>query len=149
MFRMASTSTNLSVNSVNNEIINNKNNKTTLLILLLYSTGFYLPDDGLANVGGYEEGDAGAEAVALLQQLVQQEHDEAGDEELDDDDEADAEADVGRVAVHAGHDVDDGLAHGDHHAEELLGAVEQGAVLWEVIKKIRKNRVGRKVWKRV
>ena len=32
--------------------------------------GERLPDDGLADVGRDEEGDAGAEAVALLQQLV-------------------------------------------------------------------------------
>ncbi len=36
-----------------------------------------LPDDGLADVGGDEQGDAGAQAVALLQQLVQQQHDQA------------------------------------------------------------------------
>jgi hypothetical protein len=36
-----------------------------------------LPDDGLADVGGNEQGDAGAQTVALLQQLVQQQHDQA------------------------------------------------------------------------
>ena len=76
-----------------------------------------LPDDRLADVGGDEEGDSGAEAVALLQELVEEQDDEAGDEELDDDQEADAGADVGRLAVHAGHDVDDGLPDGDDHAE--------------------------------
>ena len=37
--------------------------------------GEALPDDRLADVGGDEEGDAGAEAVALLEQLVQEEDD--------------------------------------------------------------------------
>ena len=36
-----------------------------------------LPDDGLTDVGGNEQGDAGAQAVALLQQLVQQQYDQA------------------------------------------------------------------------
>ena len=76
-----------------------------------------LPDDGLADVGGDEEGDAGAEAVALLQQLVQQEHDQAGHEQLQDDEQADAGADVVGVAVHAGQDVHDRLADRDDHTE--------------------------------
>jgi len=40
------------------------------------------PDDGLADVGGDEEGDARAEAVAFLEELVEEEHDQAGDEQL-------------------------------------------------------------------
>ena len=58
--------------------------------------GEALPDDRLADVGGDEEGDAGAEAVALLEQLVQEEDDEAGHKQLDDDQEAHAGADVAR-----------------------------------------------------
>ena len=91
-----------------------------------------LPHYSLADVRGDEEGDTGAKAVALLQQLVEEEDDEAGDEELDDDQQADAGANVARVAVHAGHDVDNCLADGDHHAEELLRAVEQRPVLGRI-----------------
>ena len=36
---------------------------------------------------------------------------------LDDDDEADSGADVGRCAVHAGHDVNNRLTHRYHHAK--------------------------------
>ena len=44
-----------------------------------------LPDDRLADVGRDEERDAAAEAVALLQQLVEADDDDAGEEELRDD----------------------------------------------------------------
>ena len=70
--------------------------------------------------------------VTLLEELVKQQHDEPGDKELDDDEETHARPDVAGVPVHPGQDVHDGLAHGDHHPEQLLGAVEQGAVLWGV-----------------
>ena len=78
------------------------------------------PDDRFANVGGDKEGNARAETVALLQKLVQQQDDEAGDEELDDNQEADASADFAGVAVHARHDVDDGLADGNDHSENCM-----------------------------
>ena len=70
--------------------------------------------------------------VTLLQELVQQEDDQARDEELDDDQKTDAGSDVAGVAVHAGQDVHDGLAHRDHHPEQLLRSVEQRAVLGRV-----------------
>lgn len=76
-----------------------------------------LPDDGLTDISGDEEGDSGAETVALLQELVEQQDDETGDEQLDDDQKTDAGADVRRFSVHPGHDVDDGLPDGDDHAE--------------------------------
>ena len=41
-----------------------------------------LPDDGLADVGGDEEGDPAAKAVTLLEQLVQQQHNETGHKQL-------------------------------------------------------------------
>ena len=43
-----------------------------------------LPDDVLADVGGDEQADAGAEAVAILQELVQADDDDAGEEQLRD-----------------------------------------------------------------
>ena len=41
-----------------------------------------LPDDGLADVGRNEQADAGAQPVALLQQLVQADDDDASKEQL-------------------------------------------------------------------
>ena len=87
------------------------------------------PDDVLADVGRDEQRDARAEPVALLQQLVEHGHDDAGERELDDDQEGVEQAEVLRVAVHAGHDVRDGLPDGHQEPEELLGAVEERAVL--------------------
>ncbi len=46
-----------------------------------------LPDDGLANVGGDEERDSRAQSVAVLQQLVQQQHNHTRKEELQHNDE--------------------------------------------------------------
>ena len=41
-----------------------------------------LPDDGLADVRGDEQGNAAAKAVTLLEQLVQQQHNETGHKQL-------------------------------------------------------------------
>eukprot|EP00959_Pyramimonas_sp_CCMP1952_P176243 3682721-Pyramimonas_sp.AAC.2 len=41
-----------------------------------------LPDDVLADVGGDEQGDAAAQTVSLLQQLVKADHDDAREEQL-------------------------------------------------------------------
>ena len=92
-----------------------------------------LPDDGLADVGGDEEGDAGAQAVALLQQLVQDDDDHARGEQLQDDEDGVTRAQRVEVAVHARHHVGDGLAHGDQDAEQLLRAVEQGTVFLDAL----------------
>ena len=70
--------------------------------------------------------------ISFLEKLVEQKHDESGNEELDDDQETDSGTDVAGVSVHAGQDVHDGLAHGDHHPKQLLGSVKQGPVLGSV-----------------
>ena len=77
-----------------------------------------LPDDALANVGGDEEVDAGAETVALLEELVEEDDDEGGDDELDDEEQADASAEGRGSAVEAGEDVDGSLAEGDDKCED-------------------------------
>jgi len=91
-----------------------------------------LPDDGFADVGGDEEGDARAESVALLQQLVEQQDDEAGDEELDDDEQTDARSDAGGISVHPSHDVNDSLTQSDDHSEQFLRSVKKCSVLGRV-----------------
>ena len=92
-----------------------------------------LPADILADVSGDEEGDTAAKTVALLQKLVEGENDETGTEELGDDEEGIAGADGAQVAVHAAHNVGDGLTHGNEDSEELLGALKKGAVLLDVV----------------
>lgn len=91
-----------------------------------------LPHDRLADVGGDEERDTAAEAVALLEQLVEEDDDEAGDHELDDQENADTGAEVRRLAVETGDDIDDGLAEGQEDGEELLRGLVQLAVRFEV-----------------
>ena len=80
-----------------------------------------LPDYVLANVGGDEEGDSGAQAVALLEELVEDDHDEAGEDELEDDEEGVTGTEGAEVAVHSADNVGHGLADGDEDAEELRG----------------------------
>mmetsp|Transcript_91751 Transcript_91751/g.165686 ORF Transcript_91751/g.165686 Transcript_91751/m.165686 type:complete len:298 (-) Transcript_91751:27-920(-) len=88
-----------------------------------------LPHNCLADVGGDEEGDARSQAVALLQQLVQEQHHDPCEEELHDDEDGVAGAQVLHLPVHAAEHVGHGLSHGDGHAEELLGPGEERAVL--------------------
>lgn len=76
-----------------------------------------LPDDGLADVGRDEERDAGAEAVALLEELVEEDDDERGGDELDDEEQADSGTDVAGLAVETGENVDGGLAEGDDESK--------------------------------
>ena len=45
-----------------------------------WAEGF--PDNCLTDIGGYEEGDARAKSIALLQKLIQQEHHQPGTEQL-------------------------------------------------------------------
>jgi hypothetical protein len=92
-----------------------------------------LPDDRLADVGRDEERDAAAQAVALLQQLVEADDDDAGEDELGDDEAGVDGAEVADVAVHAGDDIGDGLADGDQDAEQLLRALEQVAVRLDAV----------------
>lgn len=42
-----------------------------------------LPDDGFTDVGGDEQGDARAQTIALLQQLIQQQHDQTRHKQLE------------------------------------------------------------------
>ena len=60
-----------------------------------------LPDDGLAHVGCNEEGNRRAEAVALLEQLVQADHKHTGREQLRDEKDSVAGAEVLYVAARA------------------------------------------------
>ena len=79
-----------------------------------------LPDDGLADVGGNEQRDARANAVALLQQLVKDDDDDAGGGELKDDEDGIAGAQVRDVTVHARHDVSHGLDDGDDDTDHCI-----------------------------
>ena len=76
-----------------------------------------LPDDALANVGGDEERDTGAQAVALLEELIEENDDETGNNELQNEEEADTRAEVAGLAVETGQDVDGSLAEGKNDSE--------------------------------
>ena len=82
-----------------------------------------LPDDALALVSRDEQGDTRAKAVALGQELIQQDDDDAGHKELHNDEDRVSSAKIAHVTVDAGDDVSDSLTDGDQHAEKLLGAV--------------------------
>jgi hypothetical protein len=77
-----------------------------------------LPDDRLANVGGDEERNARAEAIASLEELIEEDDEKGGDDELDDEQEADAIAEVLGLAVETAEDVDEGLTKGDEQRKD-------------------------------
>ena len=88
-----------------------------------------LPHDGLADVGGDEERDAGSEAVTLLEQLIKHKDHEASEEELSDNDDGAEEAELADGTVHTGQEVSEGLTEGDEETEELLRGLEQLAII--------------------
>ena len=67
---------------------------------LIRIDGEGLPHDNFANVGGDKEGDAAAEAVLLLKQLVKAEHENTGENKLKDDQQRVQGTDVHYVAIH-------------------------------------------------
>lgn len=83
--------------------------------------GESLPDDRLADVGRDEEVDSRAEAVALLEELVEEDNDEGGDDELEDEEEADSCAEVGGKAVETGEDIDRSLSERNDEGEDCAG----------------------------
>lgn len=92
-----------------------------------------LPDDGLANVGGNEERNAGAEPVPLLEQLVERQHNQPGAEELGDDEDGVPCPDRSEVPVHSRDDVGDGLSDRDENPKELLRPAEEGPILLDAV----------------
>lgn len=72
------------------------------------------PDDGLADVRGDEEGDAGAETIALGEHLVPDNDEKTGNDELRNQEEAVGDADG---AVHAGVDIDEALDDSDNNTD--------------------------------
>ena len=86
-----------------------------------------LPDDGFADVGGDEEGDAGTEAVPLLEEFVEEDDDEGGDDELEDQEETDTGTEVGGLAVETCEDVDGSLAERDEERKDCKRGVSMGS----------------------
>ena len=86
------------------------------------------PNDGLADAGCDEEGDAAAEAVAFLQELIEENDHKTSHYELDNEEEADASTEVGGLAIETCQDKDAGLAEGENDREELLGGLVEFAV---------------------
>lgn len=68
------------------------------------------PDDGLADVGGNEEGDTRAETVALLEHLVPNNDEETSTDKLGDEEETVGDTDG---TVHARVDIDEALNDSD------------------------------------
>lgn len=58
-----------------------------------------LPHDGLADVGGNEEGDTAAETIALLEELVEEDNNQTSNDELDDKENADTGTEVRGLSV--------------------------------------------------
>lgn len=91
-----------------------------------------LPDDRLANVGGNEQRDTAAQAVALLQKLVQQNDHQTSNNQLDNQENTDTGTQVAGLAIETSQDVDTGLAEREDDSEQLLGGLVELAVGLEV-----------------
>jgi hypothetical protein len=91
------------------------------------------PEDVLADVGCDEERDARAEAVALLEQLVEKDHDHTRGEELEEDKDGVEGSEVGEFTVHAREEVGKGFSQGNDQPEELLGCLEEVTVFLGVL----------------
>ena len=104
-----------------------------------------LPNNVLADVGGNEKTDTTSEAVSLLKELIEGEDDETGTEELGDDDEGVAGTNGAEVTVHTTDDVGNGLTDRDEDTKELLGTLEEGAVLLDVVVHLNDARTGQKL----
>lgn len=94
--------------------------------------GESLPDDGLADVGGNEEGDTTSKTVALLEQFVEKNDNETSDDQLDDQKNTDTGTEVTGLTIETSKDVNAGLAEGQDDGKEFLGGLVQFAVGLEV-----------------
>ena len=83
------------------------------------------PHNRLADVGGNEQTDAGADAVTLLEELVQEEHDDTGGGELEHQEEAGEHTELTSRTVHTRDDIHEGSGNGENDAEELLHVLVQ------------------------
>ena len=93
------------------------------------------PHHRLADVRRDEQRDARAQTVALLQQLVQQQHDDARERQLHHDQRAREPAQLARRTVHARHHVHERRRDAQQNAEQLLHALEQLALLLHALVK--------------
>ena len=104
-----------------------------------------LPNDVLADVGGNEKTDTTSEAVSLLKELIEGEDDETGAEELGDDDEGVTSTNGAEISIHTTNDVGNGLTDCNEDTKELLGTLEEGAVLLDVVVHLNDSRTGQKL----
>lgn len=91
-----------------------------------------LPHDGLANVGGNEQGNTAAKAVSLLEKLVEENDNHAGNNELENQEEDDTSTKITGRTVETREDVDSGGTGGENEGQKLLGGLVEFAVGLEV-----------------
>ena len=90
------------------------------------------PDNGFADVGGDEERYAGAETIALLEQLVKQDDHQASKDQLNDQEETDTGTEVAGLAVKTSEDENAGLTEREDNCEKLLRSLIQFAVGFKI-----------------
>ncbi len=90
--------------------------------------GESLPDNGLADIGGNEEGNSASKTVTLLEELIEENDDQASNDELEDEEENDTGAEVRWLSVKTSEDVDGGLPHGQNDGEQLLSSLVELAI---------------------
>ena len=81
----------------------------------------------------YNPKPTGSEAVALLEQLVENDDDNASDEKLKDDQNGVSCTQLTHITVHAGNNVGNSLSNSDENTEKLLCSAEECAVLFQAL----------------
>jgi len=87
------------------------------------------PENVLADIRGDEERYARAETVALLEELVEENHDHARGEQLNDNQDGVEGTEVREVTVHAREEISESLTEGDDETEKLLDGLEKVTIL--------------------
>jgi hypothetical protein len=94
--------------------------------------GESLPDNRLANVGSNEERDTTAQAVTLLEQLVQKNDNKTSHNELNDQEHTNTGTEIARLAIQTSKDVHTSLTKGENDREKLLSGLIEFSVGLEV-----------------
>ena len=90
--------------------------------------GESLPDDGLADVRGNEQGNTTSKPITLLQQFVQKDNNETCYHELDNQEHADTCTKIGWLSIKTCEHIDTSLAKGNDDSKEFLGGLVEFAV---------------------
>lgn len=96
--------------------------------------GEWLPDNGLTDVDGNEEGDTRvSDTVSLLEEFVQEDDDDSGKGQLDDNQEGVSGSELVEISVDSTPDIGKGLEKSNNQSQQLLSSIEEGRLFFVVL----------------